>query len=140
MFCLVSRISRSVSCVSHPVLRPVPTKKPNNSNSAFSCAVGFVSGPLTGLLGPVAAFACCVAPAFWCSWTFSGPVPGLLGRDAAFREAGLSSRTSNLFVVCGCLLLVKIDFFQGLSPACLVGLLLFVKCFVSCLLRGFLFW
>ena len=54
---------------------------------------------------------------------FQDPSLACLVGNAAFREAGLSSRTSNLFVVCGCLLLVKIDFFQGLSPACLVGIL-----------------
>ena len=58
------------------------------------------------------------------SWIFSGPVAGLLGRPAAFREVG-----------CVCLLCAEacfecsLVFVQGLSLACLVGLLLFVKCY-----------
>ena len=68
-----------------------------------------------------------LAAIFFVKVFFSGPVTGLLGRFAAFRQVGFFHWASSLLVVSSCHFFREGFFFQGLSPACLVGLLLFVK-------------
>ena len=111
----------------------------------FLCSWIF-SRPVTGLLGRPAAsrlllFACCLWLPFFCEVGFvSVPGTGLLGRAGDLSKVGFVVGLRICLLCLNATFLVQLDFVQGLSLACLVGLLLFVKWDFSrellvCLLR-----
>ena len=116
----------------------------------------FFSRPVTGLLGRPAAFRVIlsvyidrdycfcllsVAAVFFGEVGFvSGTVTGLLGRAGDFSEVRFVVGLRICLLCLNATFLVQLDFVQGLSLACLVGLLLVVKWDFSrgllvCLLR-----
>ena len=73
-------------------------------------------------------FACCLRLPFFGEVGFvSGPVTGLLGRAGDFSEVVFVVGLRICLLCLTATFLVQLDFVQGLSLACLVGLLLFVK-------------